>query len=384
MLVDGVAEVGSREGLLEQLRHRNLYPIEIREVHTAGTRRGGRLGRRAAVTRWARNVAALLSAGTPVERALAITADQAGHDGLATALAAVRTAVQGGEDLASALSRHPALFPSVVPAMVRAGEASGALGTVFEQIADFLEETEELRAQVGAALLYPALMAVVASLGVAVLLLFVVPRFAGILEDVGGSLPLTTQALIWVGNAAARFWWLFLLAAVVAGLWVTSALRREDTRRRWDARRLRLPLIGDLERKLVTARFTKTLGLLLQNGTTLLPAMEIARASVTNRAVATALQRAGRAVSEGASLTDATRDALPPLASQMIAVGEESGRLADMCLRVARTFEGEVRRSLKTAVTLIEPVLIVLFGALVGFVALAMLQAIYSINTTAF
>jgi len=383
-MVDGVVEVASRQGLLDQLHRRNLYPVEIQEMVPASGRRQRQIGRRTALTRWARNFSALLSATTPVDRALEITGDQAGHAGLARALAEVREAVRGGDDLSTALARHPSYFPAIVPAMTSAGEASGALDTVFEQIADFLEETEELRSQVRSALLYPALMAVVASLGVAVLLLFVVPRFAGILEDVGGSLPLTTQILIWIGQVVSRFWWLLGLVAAVLIVVGVERFRRPEAQRRWHAWRLRLPVFGDLERKLLTARFTTTLGLLLRNGTSLIPALHIARASVTNLAMATALERVTRSVSEGGSLARASRETLPPLAAQMIAVGEESGRLEDMCVRLGRTYEGEVRRSVKTAVALIEPVMIIVFGALVGFVALAMLQAIYSINTNVF
>jgi type II secretory pathway component PulF len=383
-IVDGVVEVVSEQGLLEQLRRRDLYPVEIRELAPTSRKRRRQLGRRPAVTRWARNVGALLGAATTVDRALAITAEQAGHDGLAQTLAAVREAVRGGEDLSAALARYPSYFPAIAPAMVRAGEASGTLDTVFEQLADFMEETDELRSQVQSALLYPALMAVVASLGITVLLLFVVPRFAGILEDVGGTLPLTTRSMIWLGDAISRFWWaigLVLAGAVALGI---ERYRRPEAQRAWHANRLRLPLLGDLEHKLLTARFTRTLGLLLRNGTSLVPALRIARASVTNIELAAALERATGIVAEGGSLAHATKDALPPLAVQMLAVGEESGRLEDMCLRVAHTFEGEVRRSVKTAVALIEPVMIVVFGVLVGFVALAMLQAIYSINTSVF
>jgi general secretion pathway protein F len=383
-IVDGVVDAGSRRSLLEQLYRRRLFPIEVREQAPAAGRRQRRLGRGAAVARWARNLAALLGAGTPVDHALEITAEHAGHAGLAAALVGVRQAVRGGEDLSSALARHPSYFPAVAPAMVRAGEVSGALDVVCEQLADFLEETEELRWQVFSALLYPALMAVVAGVGVAVLLLFVVPRFAGILQDVGGQLPIATRMVVWAGGALAHFWWLFLLvgaALLIAGI---ERYQRPEVRRRWHERRLGIPVLGDLERKFHTARFTRSLGMLLASGTSLLPALSIARAAVTNTAMAAGLEHASHAVAEGGSLAGATREALPPLAVEMIAVGEASGRLDDLCLRVGRTFDAEVRRSVKTATALIEPVMIVVFGVLVGFVALAMLQAIYSINTNAF
>jgi len=336
------------------------------------------------VTRWARNFAALLGAGTPVDRALEITSEQAGNDGLAAVLSELREAVREGADLSSTLAGHPDYFPGVVPAMVQAGEASGALDTVFAQVADHLEEVEELRAQVRSALLYPALMAVVAGIGVAVMLLFVIPRFAGILEDVGGTLPLTSRILILAGDVTSRFWWLLLLASGGIGFALIERYRQPEHRLRLHERRLQWPVVGDLERKYLTARFTRTLGLLLHNGLSLIPALRIARASVTNMHAAAELDIATSTVAEGRSLAQTLRATLPSLAIQMLAIGEESGRLEDMCLRIADTYDAEVRRAVKTAVALIEPVMIVVFGALVGFVALAMLQAIYSINTNVF
>jgi type II secretory pathway component PulF len=383
-LVDGIVEAGSRDGLLEQLRRRQLHPVAIEELAPSATRRQRQLGRRVAVTRWARNFAALLGADTPVDRALEITSEQAGNDGLATVLNELRASVRAGDDLSSALAKHPTFFPAVVPAMVQAGEVSGALDTVFGQVADHLEEVDELRAQVRSALLYPVLMAVVAGIGVAVMLFFVIPRFAGILEDVGGTLPLTSRILILAGDIVSRFWWLLLLATGGIGVALFEHFRQPLQRRLLHQRRLSWPVVGDLERKYLTARFTRTLGLLLHNGLSLIPALRIARASVTNMHAAAELDAATSTVAEGRSLAQTLRTTLPALAVQMLAIGEESGRLEDMCLRIADTYDGEVRRAVKTAVALIEPMMIVLFGALVGFVALSMLQAIYSINTNVF
>jgi general secretion pathway protein F len=383
-VVHGVAEVASRQALLEQLRRRELYPVAVDELPAGDGRRPRRLPRRTAVTLWARNFATLLGAAVPVDRALETTTVQTGHDGLTEALAAVRAAVQGGAHLSDALARHPAYFPTIVPAMVRAGESSGALDVVFAQLADYLDETAELRAQVRTALLYPALMAVVASVGVSVLLLFVVPRFAVILQDVGGSLPISTLVLVWAGEALSRYWWLWLplAAALIVGL--IELMRRPDVTERWHRWRLGLPLVGDLESKFIAARLTRTLGLLLRNGLPMIPALRVARSTVANVAVLQRLDEAIAAVSEGGTLAAALQPVLPPLARQMLAIGEESGGLEGMCLRIADTFDNEVRRSVRSGVALIEPAMILLFGALVGFVALAMLQAVYSINTNVF
>ncbi|NIN49930.1 MAG: hypothetical protein GTN62_07425 [Gemmatimonadales bacterium] len=384
-LVDGIVEVPSRQSLLEQLHRRQLYPVAVEELAPAGaapTRR--RLSRRVAVALWARNFATLLGAAVPVDRALAVTAEQAGHEGLADALRQVRRSVQEGSSVADSLGQHPTLFPPLVTAMVAAGETSGALDAVFEQLAEYLEEMAELRAQVRSAVIYPALMAVVASIGVIVLLLFVVPRFSAILEDVGGSLPLTTQLLVGASVALSKAWWALLILAVAAGYGIVTMFARPELRRRWHAWRLSWPHVGELELKYLTARFSRTLGMLLRSGVSIIPALRIARASVTNTAVGGRIDGAVTGVAEGSPLAAALAGSLPALALQMLAVGEESGRLEDMCLRIADTYDGEVRRALRGAVAMIEPLMILIFGVLVGFVALAMLQAIYSINTSAF
>jgi len=383
-IMEGILEAPSRKKALDELRGQHLYPMTVEPAPAGAKGRRSFVGRRAAVTVWTRDVSILLGAGLPLDRVLAVTAEHATHPGLADVVRDVRRAVQGGAALAEALGRHPRYFPGVMTAMVSAGEASGALETVFEQLAEHMEEAAQLRSQVQTTLLYPALMAVVASIGVAVLLLFVVPRFSSMLEEVGGQLPLTTRMLVVGSEALAGWWWLWL--ALVAGLVyaVYRGLQRPDVLRRWHELRLRLPWFGDLELKYATARFVRTLGILLRSGVAIVPAIEIARSAIGNKVVGAGVGRAARAVAEGSALAPTLSGTLPPLAVQMIAVGEESGRLEDLCLRAATTYDGEVRRALRALVSLIEPAMILIFGALVGFVALAMLQAIYSINTNVF
>ena len=385
-VVEGTVQAPSRRKVLENLSRHRLYPVTVAEVAGGGGAPAGerRLGRRAAVALWTRSAATLLAAGVPLDRALHFTTQHAAHEGLAEALRQVRRAVQGGSSLADALGQHPRYFPPLFIAMVAAGESSGALEVVLERLSQHLEEATELRSQVRSALLYPALMAAVASVGVTVLLLFVIPRFAAILADAGGTLPLSTRLLVAASLALTKGWWVLLLAGAGAAYWLRSALERPDTRRRWHAARLRWAWLGDLELRYVTAQFARTLGLLLRSGVPLLTALRIARSSAGNLAVQDGIERATVAVSEGSALAPALGGALPPLALQMLAVGEESGHLEDICLRIADTYDSEVRRALRTAVAMIEPAMILVFGALVGFVALAMLQAIYGINTKAF
>ena len=385
--IEGILQAPSAETVVEQLHRQRLYPVTVEAIGTvapvAASRWSGG-GRQAAVAEWTRVAAILLRAGMPVDGMLEFTARQSGHAALATVLGEVRAAVRGGAGLADAMERHPRFFQPLHVAMIRAGEAGGALEVVFARLAEHLEESAALRSEVRAALLYPVIMAVVAAVGVAVLMLFVVPRFTVILAEVGGSLPATTRVLIAVSGVLARGWfvWAALFLAIIFG--ARRALASPGGRRRWHAMRLHGPVTGDLERKLGTARFTRTLGMLLESGVPILPALRIARTAVPNEVLAEAVGQAADGVAGGGALAGALGDALPPLASQLLAVGEESGRLEEMCLRVAETYDTEVRRTLRTAVALVEPAMIILFGGVVGFVALAMLQAIYSINAVAY
>ncbi len=383
-VVKGVLQAPSRQLVLGELRRQRLYPVVVEEVADASAPRAGRLGRRAALSLWTRGMATLLSAGVALDRALAFTSSHLGNPGLEAALRDVRQAVQNGAGLSGALGRHGRYFDTVFVGTVAAGESTGALDTVFERMADHLEESAELRSQVRSALIYPVLMACVTVLGTIVLLAFVIPRFADVVMDIGGELPLTVRLLMAASTAVTQGWWAWLIIGAGGVYAARHALARTATQRRWHTLRLERPWIGELERKYLTASLARTLGLLLRSGVALLPALRIARASVSNTVFRAGVDQAAGAVAEGAGLASSLGATLPPLAQQMIAVGEESGQLDALCLRVADAYDNDVRRHLRTLVALVEPAMILVFGTLVGFVALAMLQAIYGINLDSF
>jgi general secretion pathway protein F len=380
-LVEGVLQAESPALALDELRRQRLFPVDVSPAaEQAGAARSrGSLGLALAV--WARTLAALLDAGLPLDRALRL-AERSRHTAMADAARQVREAVEGGAGLAGAMRALTRVFTPLAVAMVAAGEESGALGGAMGRLADHLDEAGELRAQVRSALLYPALMAVVATLGVVVLLLFVVPRFVAMLAEVGGQLPMSTRALVAVSAVVTGWWWIWLPALATAVAGARAWVARPDGRRRWHQARLRLPVVGELERTLAAARFTRTLGLLLASGVGILPALRVARTTVGNELLREGLERAAAAVAQGRRLAAELDGVLPPLAVQLVDVGEESGQLDALCLRAADAFDAESRRSLRAMVSLLEPALILVFGALVGFVALAMLQAIYSINAS--
>jgi type II secretory pathway component PulF len=380
-VVEGVVQGVSQRAALEELQRQQLYPIDVEPVaRSRGGERRGRMGRTAALALFARTVATMLGAGVPLDRAIAFAANQARHPALASAAGQLHKDLEGGAGLAEAMGRHPRVFGSVFIAMAAAGEESGALDESMTRVADHLDGVVELQSRIRASLLYPMLMAVASGVGTIILLLFVVPRFVAMLDQADAALPVATRLLVGVSRLLTGGWWALLLLGLALALGTRSWLARPENRRRWHAWRLTLPLAGELEAKLATARFSRVLGMLLRSGRPVLPALRVARSAVANTAIGQDLDRAAESVSHGKPLNAALAGTLPPLAAELIAVGEETGRLDELCLRIADSYEDELKRSLRTLVAIIEPVLILLFGLLVGFVALAMLQAIYGLN----
>lgn len=386
-LVDGVVRAATREAALRELRRLQLWPVQVEPVAVGATTRdatglspfdGG--ARRRAVADWVRTLATLLAAGAPMDRALRVARAQVVHPGFDAVAESVLRDVRSGASLAGAMRAHPAFFGALHVGVAEAGEAAGALDRSLDTLAGFLDEEAALRAQLSSALLYPALMGVVASAGVLVLLFFVVPRFATLLAELGGTLPTTTRVLVAAGEGVRRWWWLLLALGAVGVVSTRAWLATPGARERWAAWRLGLPVIGPLERTLASARFTRALGMLLDAGVPVLAALRLSRGSVGNEALASGLRGAAERVARGERLGPAHEGLLTPLAVQLLAVGEEGGQVGALAVRAAERHDEEARRTLRTLAALLEPALIVVFGALVGFVALAMLQAIYAVN----
>jgi general secretion pathway protein F len=382
-LVEGVVQAPTRVVALEELRRQRLVPVDIAPLGAAVASRRNRQSRTQALAAWARTTATLLEAGLPLDRALEFATTHSSYPAVSNASGVVRRDIQGGATFADALRRHPTIFGPLVPAMASAGEESGALDQAMARLADHLDESNELRNQVRSALIYPEIMAVASTAGIAVLLAFVVPRFAAMLQETGGTLPLSTRLLVGASGVLTGWWWLWLLlvaGVVVAGrAWLGDA----SNRRRYHAARLGWPVVGAIETSFTTARFARALGMLLGSGMPVPSALRIARGSVGNLSLGAALDQATEDVSHGVRVSVALAPVLPPLGTQLLAVGEETGRLSDLARQVAETYDRELRLSLRSAVSLIEPALILFFAVLVGFVALAMLQAIYSVNAGA-
>ena len=392
VLVEGVVQAATPRAAMDELRRQTLVPVSVEPVvDDAGARapspqlqRWMSPSRRDdALATATRTIATMLAGGATLERALRFAAEHAGTPELQLALAGVRRDVEKGGTLASAFRARVDMFGTLAPAVVRAGEESGTLDEALERLADHVERTRELHGQLRAALWYPGLMGLVAGGGVLVLLTFVVPRFVGMLADSGGELPTSTRVLVTVSSSIVRGWWIWLTLGAVTIVGARAWLRSPANRMRWHAARLGWPVTGAVERAVATARFARAFGTLLRGGTGVLGALNVARETLTNDALSARVGDAVHAVARGEPVAIALEGTLPPLATQLFAVGEESGSLDAMALRVADTYDAEAQRSLRTLVAMVEPALIVAFGAIVGFVALAMLQAIYSINAGA-
>lgn len=379
-VLEGDVQSASKREAIEDLRRRELYPFDVHELNAVtAVSRTGTASIGDALATWTRMVATMLSAGMTLDRALGFPAMEAGNASLANAVSDVSRDVREGSSFAAALRKRPKVFNQLYVAMVSAGEETGALDAVMSRLADNLDESAELKSRLRSAFLYPALMAVVAAIGVTVILLFVIPRFVDILGEVGGTLPLSTRILIGAGGVV-RVWWLWVPPVLFAIWAVMRWLSDQANLATWHGARLGIPITGSLERTQATATFTRTMGLLLQSGISVLPALRISRSTIHNLAIAARVERATENVAAGKRLGAELQGTLPPLAVQLIALGEETGRLGELCLRAADNSERELSRRLRTLIALLEPALIVAFGVMVGFVALAMLQAIYSIN----
>jgi type II secretory pathway component PulF len=330
-------------------------------------------------------LAALLEAQLPLAQALASSEAMTGPEA-AEVLRAVRASVERGERLAEAMAAFPVWFPPRVIGLVRAGERSGALAPAFATLADQLEREAALRDRITSAALYPALLLVAGGAALVVLLTVVLPNFAALLRDAGATLPRSTAIVLAIGAVLRQGWWVLLVVvgAMVVGV---AALRDAPAGRRWLAERLaQLPLIGGLRRELAAARFARIAGTLLRGGAPLVQALTDTEASLDDPLAADATARIAASVRDGTAFHAAIADEayFPPALAQLVAVGESAGALGDFLIRAAVLFEERAGRALQRAVTLAEPTIIVVFGGAVGFIALSLLQAIYSVNAGAF
>jgi general secretion pathway protein F len=385
----GIMEGKDRRAVIDSLQAMNYLPIQVTESIEAEIKARRfdlsqllhRVTRRD-VLAFTQQLATLLNAGLEIDRALQIIAPLTRKRKMRTVVEDLLTRVQEGAPLSDALSRHSAIFGNLYCGMVRSGEAAGALGPVLQRLASLLESAHATRAQIISQLIYPTILLVAGSAAVVVLLVFVIPRFAQIFADIGQALPLPTQIILIISSFFQRFWWPMAGGLLLLWLVFHRYLKRPHFRRRWDSFLLRLPLIGELVKKIEVGRFSRTLGTLLTSGVPILQSMSIVQETMTNRVLADLIMNLSEAVRAGRPLAQPLKNSVffPPLATQLISVGEESGRLEEMLLRVADIYDREVQTTIRRLTALVEPVIILVMGIVVGFIVLSILLAIFSIT----
>lgn len=389
--VKGVIEGDAERQVRAALRDKGLTPLKVDVIaladkaKSAPRRFSGSLRRGLSATELAlltRQFATLVRAGLTIEECLNVLIEQSESARTRTVLAGVRGRLMEGQPLARSLAVFPQSFPDIYRAMVDAGEQSGRLAEVLERLADYTENRQALRQKVLLAFIYPALVTVVAISVVTLLLVYVVPQVTRVFANTGQTLPGITRALIAMSDVARASGW-FFLAGTVAGLaGFRLALRNTALRRRWHRLLLRTPLVGRLVRGINAARFADTLGILTASGIPLLPALQSAVPVVTNLPMRAAVEEALRQVREGGSLARALAKTklFPPLVVHLVASGEASGRLDTMLRRAAEAQSRELENWVRGLTALLEPVLILVMGALVLFVVVAILLPIFEMN----
>jgi general secretion pathway protein F len=387
--IKGIVDADSSRAARLKLRRSGIYPIELHEEADAQNEKRDfdvlRFLRRIKLQEVAimvRQLSTLLSAGLPLVESLTAVIEQVQNPALKKIGTQVRERVNEGSSLADAFGQHPRIFSPLFVNMTRAGERSGALEIVLERLADFTENQVAFRHKISAAMVYPILMTFVGIGVLGFLLGYVIPTVTQIFDDFKQSLPLPTLILMTVSDGLRRFWWVGVVVVALVLLGIDRYSRTEGGRLVLDRIKLKAPIFGALALKIAIARFTRTLAILLKSGVPVLTSMDIVKNVVNNRVLMQVIEDARDNIREGQDIAPTLRRSqlFPPLATHMIAVGEKSGKLEDMLLRVADAFETDVETTVQGLTALIEPLMILLMGSIIGFIALSILLPIFQIN----
>ena len=382
----GEIDGDGREAVAAQLRGRGLIVLEIEEKPAAGA--GDLLGRFKKVkaqelTVATRQFSTMISSGMTMLRALQVLEEQAEGDKLREALADIRASVAQGSSLSEALGRHPDIFNDLYRAMVGAGESGGILEETLSQVADQLEKSDSLRRQVKAAMMYPSVIGGFALVVLIALVVFLVPVFENVFKDFGGELPLITRMTVALSDLMTQRWYLMLAAVATTVFLFRRWKATEGGKMQWDYFKLRVPMkIGTIVQKVALARFSRTYSALIAAGVPMLEAIDVTGRTAGNKVVEKSMFDVRDSVMAGGSIAAPMRDApavFPPMVTQMITVGEETGELPGMLGKIADFYEDEVAAAVKALTSIIEPIMIIVVGAIVGFIVIAMYMPMFSV-----
>jgi len=373
----GTLEAESMDDAAAQLRRRRIQlthirPKEARSLLPLGKRAGRIRNRDLAV--FTRQFSTMVNSGLPLVQCLDILARQTESDPLRRVTADVTGDVEAGSTLAEALGKRPQAFDSLFVHMVEAGEAGGILDDILMRLATYIEKAEALRRKVKSAMTYPSVVFIVAMGASLFMLMFIIPVFAKVFADFGGTLPLPTRIVVALSNLIKSAWWAVAAAAGLAAYGLKTYYRTEAGRRRMDGFLLRAPIVGDILRKAAIARFTRTLGTMVSSGVPILDGLEVTARTAGNKVIEEAVLATKASIREGETIADPLRASgvFPPMVVQMISVGEETGALDSMLDKIANFYDEEVNAAVETLTSIIEPVMIVVMGVIVGGMVVSM------------
>jgi len=377
---EGIINAPDEKSAIEKIRDSGYIPIRITRPRQKDTSLSLRLRKKPDILTFTTELAALLNAGLPLDRSLNILAGITEQKSMEGVIESILKAIREGSSFSDALAQHPRIFPRIYVNMVKAGEAGGVLDVVLDKLVEFLETSRQLREHVLSAMIYPSILILTGGASLIILLTYVIPKFSQIFQDLGQAIPLPTMILISFSNFLSSYWWVFLLAILVVFFLARRAVSRPGGRRKWDE--LKIKLLGDIIIKLETSRFSRTLGTLLKSGVPLLQALSNVREIIGNSVFASAIDQVIIGAREGKGIAAPVEKTgiFPSLALSMIKVGEETGQLDEMLLKVADTYEKNLRTSVRRFISLLEPALILIMGLIIGFIAVSILLAIFSIN----
>lgn len=386
-------EANTSEEVIHRLHRRHLIPLIIREKR----KKAGLFDNiTIKVPFWGlsqkellvltQELSTLLNAGLPLDRSLQILINISESEKIIKIVSGLLRVIEGGGSFSDALAQSEKRFPDLYITMVKAGEEGGVLPLVLERLAEYIETSLELKSDVINTLIYPLILTLVGACSLLFILIFVIPRFSTIFADMGASLPVTASFIIAAGRFLQRYWWGFLGGGIATFLIFRTAINMPSGRMAWDRSKLKLPLFGYIISRVEVGRFARTLGTLVHSGVPILTSLKIVKDTIQNQVIAHAVAIMAEKLRKGEGIATPLKSSgiFPPLATHLIEVGEETGRMEEMLFQIAKTFDRDVKVQIKRLISLLEPALILSMGIIIGFVVVSMLMAIFSINQVSF
>ena len=394
LVMEGLIDADEQRAAVEKLRGQKMVVLEIAEKAVPpldqfkamiGWKKGKPSIPSKDLSLFSRQLSTLVGAGVPIVQSLGILESQAENPNFKEVLAAVKTDIEAGLSISDALKKHPNAFPDLYCSMVKAGELGGILDTILERLTAYLESSEELKAKVKGAMMYPAIVLSICTIVTVFLMIFVIPTFKNIFAGFGAELPLPTQILIDISDAMKARWYLIVAAPFVGWKGFNAFYATPKGHRAVDAWSLKAPIFGPILKKVAVARFTRTLGTLIKSGVPIMQALETVAATAGNVVIAEAVNLTRESIREGGHLSDPLKKSgiFPNMVTSMISVGEETGALDIMLTKIADFYDSEVDTAVKGLTSLIEPIVIVVMGVIIGTIVIAMFMPMFGLGELA-